>query len=116
VVGNPRQSSKNGITTSNWAHLKHQCDLGNLGYAKVKGNWHKSYYRGTPGPDANYGMKGKTKVNGRYISAKVGINFNENYNLELEHAKHKIHADAFRSFNIRAKVAKMESQHPIGHT
>jgi hypothetical protein len=34
-------------------------------------------------------MKGKTKVNGHYISAKVGINFNENYNLELEHAKHK---------------------------
>jgi hypothetical protein len=29
-----------------------------LGYAKVKGNWYKSYYRGTPGPDANYGMKG----------------------------------------------------------
>jgi hypothetical protein len=29
VVGNPRQSSKNGITTSNWARLKNQCDLGN---------------------------------------------------------------------------------------
>jgi hypothetical protein len=42
-----------------------------LGYAKVKGNWHKSYYRGTPGPDANYGMKGKTKVNGHYISGKL---------------------------------------------
>ncbi|VVH64645.1 hypothetical protein BSPLISOX_2573, partial [uncultured Gammaproteobacteria bacterium] len=77
-----------------------------LGYAKVKGNWYKSYYRGTPGPDANYGMKGKTKVNGHYISAKVGINFNENYNLELEHAKHKIHADAFRSFNINGLDAK----------
>jgi hypothetical protein len=51
-----------------------------LGYAKVKGNWHKSYYRGTPGPDANYGMKGKTKVNGRYISAKVGINFKSHPN------------------------------------
>jgi hypothetical protein len=29
VVGNPRQSSKNGITTSNWARPKNQCDLGN---------------------------------------------------------------------------------------
>ncbi|CAC9519146.1 hypothetical protein [uncultured Gammaproteobacteria bacterium] len=76
-----------------------------LGYAKIKGNWHKSYYSGTPG-GADYGTKGKTKVDGHYISAKVGINFNENYNLELEHAKHKIHANAFRSFNINGSDAK----------
>jgi hypothetical protein len=82
-----------------------------LGYAKVKGNWYKSYWRGYPGLGdsdevSGYGQKGKTKVNGHYISAKVGINFNENYNLELEHAKHKIHADSFRSFDINGLDAK----------
>ncbi|CAC9434897.1 hypothetical protein BHECKSOX2_545 [Bathymodiolus heckerae thiotrophic gill symbiont] len=70
-----------------------------LGYAKVKGNWHQSYYRGTPG-GVGYGQSGKTKIDGHYVSAKAGVNFKENYNLELEHAKHKLHADAFRSFNI----------------
>ncbi|CAC9436377.1 hypothetical protein [bacterium endosymbiont of Bathymodiolus sp. 5 South] len=82
-----------------------------LGYAKVKGNWYKSYWRGYPGLGdsdevSGYGQRGKTKVNGHYISAKVGINFNENYNLELEHAKHKIHADSFRSFDINGLDAK----------
>ena len=82
-----------------------------LGYAKVKGNWYKSYWRGYPGLGdsdevSGYGQRGKTKVNGHYIGAKVGINFNENYNLELEHAKHKIHADSFRSFDINGLDAK----------
>jgi len=81
-----------------------------LGYAKVKGDWYNSYYRGTPrtasNPDPDYGKKGKTKIDGHYISVKVGINFNEHYNLELEHAKHKLHADSFRSFNINGSDSK----------
>ncbi len=75
------------------------------GYAKVKGDWHKSYYSGIPN-DPEYGTKGKTKIDGHYISAKMGVNFNKNYNLELEHAKHKIHADAFRSLNINGSDAE----------
>lgn len=67
-------------------------------YGKVKGRWYKSYYGGAG--TAGYGESGKTKVNGHYVSAKVGMNFNKHYSLELEHAKHKLHADAFRSFNI----------------
>ncbi len=70
------------------------------GYARVKGDWYNSYYSGSPGDDPRYGTEGKTKIDGHYISAKIGVNFNQNYNLELEYAKHKLHADSFRSFNI----------------
>ncbi len=76
------------------------------GYARVSGDWYNSYYRGTPGYDPRYGTEGKTKVDGNYISLKVGMNFNEHYNLELEHAKHKLHADSFRSFNINGSDLK----------
>ncbi|SMN02188.1 hypothetical protein SPONN_561 [uncultured Candidatus Thioglobus sp.] len=76
------------------------------GYAKVKGDWHNSYYRGTPGDDPRYGTEGKTKVDGRYISFKTGMNFNDHYNLELERAKYKLHGDSFRSFNINGADAE----------
>jgi hypothetical protein len=70
VVGNPCQSGKNRITTSNWA-------------------------------------RPKNPVRFRECRKLIGfINFNENYNLELEHAKHKIHADSFRSFDINGLDAK----------
>ncbi|CAB5502369.1 hypothetical protein THERMOT_1600 [Bathymodiolus thermophilus thioautotrophic gill symbiont] len=76
-----------------------------LGYAKVKGDWYKSYFSGSAN-DPAYGTKGKTSIDGHYLSAKAGINFNENYNVEIEHAKHKFHADAFRSFNINGSDAE----------
>ncbi len=76
------------------------------GYAKIKGDWYNSYYRGIPGEDPEYGKKGKTKVDGYYTSIKTGVNFNKNYNLELEYAKHKLHADSFRSFNINGSDAE----------
>ena len=85
-----------------------------FGYAKVKGDWYKSSWRGYPSlPDtsdeaAGYGQSGKTKIDGHYISAKVGINFNEHYNLELEHAKHDLHADSFRSFDINGLDAEFD--------
>lgn len=75
------------------------------GYAKTKGDWFNSYYSGTPGNDPRYGTEGKTNINGNYISFKVGANFMEHYNIELEHAKHKFHADSFRSFNINGSDA-----------
>jgi hypothetical protein len=58
---------------------------------------------------SGYGQRGKTKVNGHYIGAKVGINFNENYNLELEHAKHKIHADSIRFIPIAFNLGITQS-------
>jgi len=84
-----------------------------LGYAKVKGDWYKSYWRGYPDvidsvEVSGYGQKGKTKVDGHYISAKVGINFNKHYNLELEHARHDLHADSFRSFDINGLDAEFK--------
>lgn len=78
------------------------------GYAKTKGDWHNSYYRGTPGADPRYGTEGKTDVSGNYISFKAGVNFLTQYNLELEFAKHKFHADSFRSFNINGSDAEFE--------
>ncbi|AYQ57710.1 hypothetical protein MS2017_2053 [Bathymodiolus thermophilus thioautotrophic gill symbiont] len=77
-----------------------------LGYAKVKGDWYKSHYDKSIPNDPAYGTKGKTSIDGHYLSAKAGINFNENYNVEIEHAKHKFHADAFRSFNINGSDAE----------
>jgi len=84
-----------------------------LGYAKVKGNWYKSSWRGYPNPNvsdevAGYGQSGKTKISGHYTSAKVGVNFNENYNLELEYSKHKFHADSFRSLEINGVDAEFD--------
>ncbi len=70
-----------------------------IGYAKVKGDLYKSYYSGVPS-DPAYGTKGKTSIDGHYISLKAEVHFKAHYTLELEHAKHKLHADAFRSFNI----------------
>jgi hypothetical protein len=67
-------------------------------------DWHTSSHE-----VSGYGQRGKTKVNGHYISAKVGINFNENYNLELEHAKHKIHADSFTNW------ARLKNQCDLGN-
>lgn len=89
----------------NFATVDNMMPYVGFGYAKVKGDWYNSYYRGTPG-DPEYGTKGKTKVDGHYISVKVGLNFNEHYNLELEHAKHKLEADSFRSFNINGSDAE----------
>jgi len=77
-----------------------------LGYAKVKGDWYKSHYDKSIPNDPAYGTKGKTSIDGHYLSAKAGINFNENYNVEIEHAKHKFHADAFRSFDINGSDAE----------
>ncbi|KAF3978733.1 MAG: outer membrane beta-barrel protein [Methylococcales symbiont of Iophon sp. n. MRB-2018] len=76
------------------------------GYARVIGNWHNSYYRGTPGDDPRYGTEGKTKVDGHYISVKAGINLSEHYNLEVEYARYNLHADSFRSFNINGADAE----------
>lgn len=77
-----------------------------IGYARVKGDWYNSYYRGTPGEDPRYGTEGKTNIDGDYISFKVGLNFKEHYNLELEYSKHKRHADVFRSLNINGSDTK----------
>ncbi|MDC9727050.1 MAG: hypothetical protein PSN35_04360, partial [Candidatus Thioglobus sp.] len=85
-----------------------------LGYAKVKGDWYKSYWRGYPDvlgqgdQVTGYGQSGKTKVDGHYISAKVGATFNEYYDVELEYAKHDIHADAFRSLDINGADAEFD--------
>lgn len=89
----------------NFAKINQVTPYVGVGYAKVKGNWYKSYYQ-RGGLESEYGTKGKTKINGHYISAKIGINFMNNYNIELEHAKHKINADAFRSFNINGSDVK----------
>ncbi|WXT99633.1 MAG: hypothetical protein Ctma_0337 [Catillopecten margaritatus gill symbiont] len=88
----------------NFAEVNKMTPYVGLGYAKVKGDWHRSYYN--PADLNNYGEKGKTKINGHYVSAKVGLIFKEKYSIELEHAKHKLHADAFRSFNINGSDAK----------
>jgi hypothetical protein len=40
-----------------------------LGYARIKGKWHNSYYSGMPG-GAGYGESGKTTVDGYLISVK----------------------------------------------
>ena len=78
-----------------------------LGWTKVNGDWHNSYYSGMPG-GAGYGQSGKTGVDGHSINIKLGVNFGEHYNLELEHAKYKIHANSFRSFNINGLDADID--------
>ncbi len=90
----------------NFAKIEGATPYLGLGYARIKGKWHNSYYSGMPG-GAGYGESGKTNVDGYLISVKAGMSFSKYYNLELEHAKHKIHADAFRSFNINGSDAEI---------
>lgn len=77
------------------------------GYAKTKGKWTKSYYRGTPG-GPEYGTKGETDTSGSNKSVKVGLDLNNGFSVEWKRSINEFKADSFRSFNINGASGDYE--------